>query len=121
MNMRGFVYMLESVFAGLILVGFMLYLAGGHSQGAQGQDFSSVLPELEQQGILRPLVYSGDLQAIDDMISLPGFSHAVRVCDPLGSCTGQPPSGTIVKVYSIILAGEDSLEPREVKLYAWQA
>ena len=119
--MRGFVYMLESVFAGLILVGFMLYLAGGHSQGAAEQDFSSVLPELEQQGILRPLAYSGDLQGIEDAISLPGFSHSVRVCDATGSCTGQLPSGTTVRVCSIILAGESSLEPREVKLYAWQA
>jgi len=119
--MRGFVYMLESVFAGLILVGFMLYLAGGHSQGTTGPDFSNILPELEQQGILRPLVYSGDLQAIEDMISLPRFSHSVQVCDTTGSCNGQVPSGTIVKVSSIILAGENSLEPREVKLYAWQA
>jgi len=112
--------MLESVFAGLILVGFMLYLAGSHAHAVAGQDFSGVLPELEQQGILRALVYSGDVQGIENEISLPGYSHAVRLCDAAGSCTGEPPAGSTVKAYSIILAGEDSPDPREVKLYAWQ-
>ena len=121
--MRGYVFMLESVFAGIILVGFMLYLTGTHaaSHAEPERDFTGVLPELDQRGLLRGYVYSGDIQGIGADIDLFGYSYSVQVCDPSGSCTGQGPAGDNVWVSSYLLSGEDSYEPREVKLYVWEA
>ncbi len=121
--MRGFVFILESVFAGLILLGFLLYLAQGYTQASSGpeHDFGRVLPELDQRGLLRGYVYSGDIQGLEGEISLYGFSHSIQVCGPSGGCTGQAPRADNVWVSAYFLAGEDSYQPREVKLYVWEA
>lgn len=123
MIMRGFVFMLEAVFAGLILLGFMLYLAHGYSQAGSGpeHDFGRVLPELDQRGLLRGYVYSGDIQDLEDEISLYGFSHSVQICQPSGGCAGQAGQGGNVWVSSYFMAGGDSYQPREVRLYVWEA
>jgi hypothetical protein len=119
--MRGYVFMLEAVFAVMILVGFMLYL--GHTRALSGpspdQDFSRVLPQLESSGLLRGYVYSGDLQSLEDAIDTPGRSHSIQVCIPSGICTGQTPLAQEVYISTYLLSGEDSYQPREVKLYVW--
>lgn len=121
--MRGYVFMLESLFAGLLLLGFLLYLAQGYSQAGSvpEQDFGHVLPGLEQSGLLRGHVYSGDLGGLENEIDLPGFSHSIQVCGPSGDCEGQQGSGENVWVSSYVLAGGDSYQPREVRLYVWEA
>lgn len=119
--MRGYVFMLESVFAGLILVGFMLYL--GHAYTVSGQaydkDFGYVLQELEQAGLLRGYAYSGDIPGLEGEIYIPGHSHSVQLCDMSGSCTGERPSAGNVWVSAYFLSGEGSFEPMEVRLYVW--
>lgn len=121
--MRGYVFMLESVFAGIILVGFMLYLGGTHSasHAVPERDFTHVLPELDQKGLLRGYVYSGDIQGLESEIYIPGYSHSVQLCDPSGSCAGDGPAGDNIWASSCLLSGEDSYEPMEVKLYVWEA
>ena len=88
--MRGYVYMLEAVFAGIILVGFMLYLAHGYNQShsATEHDFGDALHELSHKGLLMGYAFSGDIQGIEDGISLPGFGHSVQICTA-GGCTGE--------------------------------
>jgi hypothetical protein len=123
MIMRGYVFILEAVFAGLILLGFMLYLAQGYTQSRSGpeQDFGWVLPELDQMSLLRGHVYSGDIQGLEGEIAIYGFNHSVQVCDPSGGCLGQIPQARDVWVSAYFLAGEDSYQPREVRLYVWEA
>lgn len=115
--------MLEAVFAGIILLGFLLYLAQGYGQAGSvpEHDFGRVLPELDRQGLLRGYIYSDDIQGLESKISLYGFSHSVQVCQPSGGCTGQMGQGENVWVSSYYLAGHDSYQPREVRLYAWEA
>ena len=121
--MRGFVFILESVFAGLILVGFMLYLAQGYvSSGHVAEmDFSGVLPELDQAGLLRPHAYPPDPGGLESEIVIPGHSVSVRLCDSGGSCLGGVPSGGNIHVSSYFLAGEGSYQPLEVILYVREA
>ena len=123
MNMRGFVFMLEAVLAGLILVGFMLFLAQG--QNASGSDdsggFGWVLPKLDHKGLLRGYVYSGDLPGLEDEITLYGFEDSIQVCIPGGSCSGTAPQGDNIWVSSYFLSGDASFQAREVRLYAWKA
>ena len=120
--MRGFVFMVESVLAGILLVGFMLFLADSYTQARPYEpDFSGVLPELDSQGLLRGYAYSGDTSGLEAEISLPGYSHSVQFCDSAGICMGQVPNEREVRVSSFFLAGETDLEPMEVKLFVWQA
>jgi hypothetical protein len=119
--MRGYVFMLEAVFASMLLVGFMLYLTETRilSHSSPETDLSQVLPELDQRGLLRGYVYSGDIQGLESEIQIPGYQHSIQICTPSGSCTGQRPSTQNIHISTYLLAGEDSYQPREVKLYAW--
>lgn len=121
--MRGFVFILESVFASILLVGFLLYLAQGYTQARSGpeRDFGWVLPELDNQGLLRGHVYPEDIRGLEDEINLYGFNHSIQICNPSGGCSGQTPQAQNVWVSTYFLAGEDSYQPREVKLYVWEA
>ncbi len=121
--MRGYVFMLEAVFAGLVLIGFLLYLAQGYARvgTVPEHDFSGILPALDQEGLLRGHVFSGDVQGLQDEITLPGFQHSVQICAPAGACTGQVPDADNVWVSAHFLAGDDSYQPREVNLYVWEA
>ena len=120
--MRGFVFMLESVFAGIVLVGFMIFLAGTHGMPGTATDsrFSDALPELDQRDLLREPAFSGDTQSIEDEISLYGYSHKIVLCD-ISGCSGDPPQEDNVWASSYFLSGEDSISPLEVRLYAWEA
>jgi len=118
--MRGYIFMLESVFAVLILVGFLFYIGHIYLQpSVVDHSFVSVLPDLDQKGLLRGYVYSADLEGLEGEITLYGFNHSVQICDSSG-CTGQAPQKDVVRVSSYFLSGEDSYEPKEVKLYAWE-
>lgn len=121
--MRGYVFMLESVFASIILVGFLLYLAQGytHSRSVPEQDFGGVLPGLDEAGLLRGPALSGDFHSIEDEISIYGFSHSVQLCDASGSCLGEKPVAESVRAYGYFIAGDDSYSPMEVRLYVWEA
>ena len=115
--------MLESVLAGLLLVGFMLFLA--HGQNTSGSDdiegFGWMLPELDHKGLLRGYVYSGDLSGLEDEIVIYGFEDSIQVCRPGGSCSGTIPNEDNVWVSSYFLSGDTSFQAREVRLYAWKA
>jgi hypothetical protein len=120
--MRGFVFMLEAVLAGIILVGFMLFLAHtvSSSMSSEERSFGSVLPELDQRGELSGPAYSGNYQTIEDLVSIYGYSDSVVICDSSGNCVGDVPQADKVWVSGYFLAGETVLDPREVRLYVWQ-
>lgn len=121
--MRGFVFMLEAVFAGLLLIGFMLFIA--HTYSASGsvaeQDFGWVLPELDQKGLLRGYAYSGDRTGLEGEITLYGFEDSVQFCSPGSGCSGSAPEGENVWASSYFLSGDSSFDPREVRLYVQRA
>ncbi len=118
--MRGYVFMLEALLAGLLLVGFMAYLSGSiPKQAAFAEaDFSHILPGLDDGGSLRELAYSGDAPGIEDSVNLPGFAHSVQLCYPSGGCQGQALSEGNTMVFPYLLAGDSSFSPLEVRLYA---
>ena len=120
--MRGFVFILESVFAGIIIVGFMLFLAQGYSGIPSSREnmLREVLPELDEEGILRAYAYSGDDEGLEDEISLYGYHHDVVFCGS-GGCPETPQVRDNVWLSTYFLSGEDSYQPMEVRLYAWEA
>lgn len=119
--MKGFVYMLESVFAGLLLLGFMLFLVQSNSPAASiDNDFSDVLLSLDQEDNLRSYVYSGDVNGLESEISVFGHDHSVVFCNESGTCQGNEPQGNNVHAQSYYFSGNDFPEPMEVRLYVWK-
>jgi hypothetical protein len=122
--MKGYIRMLEVVFAGLILVMFLLGIAATYNRATSsdiGLRFSDVLVELNDMGILRPLADDNNYSGIESEIDILGFEDAVEICNRAGSCIGDRPEiGDNVWVSSYFLAGLDSYSPREIRLYVWR-
>ncbi len=122
--MKGYIHMLEVVFAGLILVMFLLGIAATFNRATSsdiGLRFSDVLVELDDMQILRGLADSNDYSGIESEISILGFEDAVEICNRNGNCIGNRPGmRDNVWVSSHFLAGLDSYSPREVRLYVWR-
>jgi hypothetical protein len=116
--------MLEAVLAGVLLIGFMLFIAAAFPVPTGEPDISSrgyvQLQQLNDRSELRPLASSGDYTGIESAISVPGYKHSVEICPSSGSCTGNMPSEKEVWISSYILSGDSSYSPDIVKLYIWR-
>ncbi len=122
--MRGFWYMLEAVLAGVIIIGFMLFVGYAASGRGGGPDVSRLgyreLVRLDDLGVLKAYAASGDFGNISKLVSVPGYSHSVEICDRNGNCVGERPEGMSVWVSGYITAGNDAYSPKTVKLYLWR-
>lgn len=120
--MKGFWRTMESVFAVIILMSFMLSLAGIYI-GTDEPDMSSagygMLKELDSRGDLRSYVVSGDYSGLEAKISIPGHKHTVKICDYDGNCVGEYPDSQNIVLSTYIISGDSSYEPYEVRLYIW--
>lgn len=126
--MRGFWYTLEAIFAGIVLIGFLI--------GIGALYFSPKFPEpqpyiilkgLDEQGILRSYVVSGDYEGLNNQINTT-YNHSIEICE--ASCIGQKPDeldladakqSFVENVYvgRYFISGESSYNPKEVRLYLW--
>jgi hypothetical protein len=122
--MKGYIRMLEVVFAGLILVMFLLGIAATYNRATSsdiGLRFSDVLVELNDMEILRALADDNNYSGIESEIIILGFEDAVEICNRNGNCVGNSPEiRENVWVSSYFLGGVDSYSPREVRLYVWR-
>lgn len=122
--MKGYIRMLEVVFAGLILVMFLLGIAATFNRATSsdiGLRFSDVLVELNDMEILRSLADDNNYSGIESEISILGFEDAVEICNRNGNCVGNRPGiSENVWVSSYFLGGLDSYSPREIRLYVWR-
>jgi hypothetical protein len=121
--MKGFWYMIEAILAGIILMGFLLVLAGGYVRvpgepvGLKGYE---ILHDLDRQGMLRPYVLDGNHSGLNSRIRLFGYNHSVQICGQSGSCSGSvPDAGNVWVGNYYIIAGENQYQPYLVKLLMW--
>lgn len=122
--MKGFLYMIEAMLAGIILIGFLMTLAGNNLT-LLGDDMSlrgyEILHDLDGQGILRQYAVDGNYSGLNSQIKLISYNHSVQICDQGNVCTGSMPSADNVWVGNYyIIAGEGTYEPYLVKLYMWR-
>jgi hypothetical protein len=121
--MRGFWYMIEVVIAGIILIGFLLFVSGVYANIPE-QDISirgySILHELDHQGVLRGYVNDGNYSGLNSQIILFGYNHSVQICDQGGNCLGNSPDADNVWVGNYMVAGDQNYNPKLVKLYMWR-
>ena len=120
--MQGYVRTLEAVFAGIILIGFLVVLLKPTTlpETQDTEKAYAVLMELDKTGNLREYIVSGNLSAINSKISLFPYNHSVVVCDSSG-CAGEVPE-TPENIWTgeYLISGYDSFHPYVVKLFVWE-
>ncbi|MEE9323207.1 MAG: hypothetical protein V3U72_01555 [Candidatus Aenigmarchaeota archaeon] len=121
--MKGFWRTLESAFAVIMLLSFLLTLGGGIQSVTIETELGSVgyeiLKELDNRNELRNYTVNRDYETLNSKIEIPGYNHSIMICDYSGSCTGEyyDSDNIILSVY--VISGYDEYEPFEVKLYMW--
>lgn len=120
---KGFWRTVESIFAVILLMGFLLTLGSPFFITPAETDLGSVgyekLKDLDSRDELRVYVAGGDYGTLKSKIEIPGYSHSIDICDYEGDCVGEYPDSENVIVSTYVISGYDQYEPYEVRLYIW--
>lgn len=122
--MKGFWYMIEVMLAGIIMIGFLVTLAG-NSLSFQQESLDmrgfEILHDLDDQGILRSYAIDNNHSGLNSQIKLSRYNHSIQICDQSNNCVGSIPTADNVWAGNyIIISGEGDYNPRTVKLYMWK-
>ncbi len=119
--MRGFWYMLEAIIAGIIIIGFLAVISQTFINPQQS-DLSAraydALKGLDQQGVLRPYAAAGDWGGLNSEVRIYDSNHSIMLCTH-SQCVGQRPEANNVWVGNYMIAGDQTYNPVQVRLYMW--
>ena len=119
--MKGYIRTLESLLAGMIILGFLVFLPKPsviHSCNPSEKAYQ-ILESLEDRGVLREYVASMDYEGLNSQIHIYTYNHSVQICDFSG-CAGQPPSSSNTWTGSYFISGKNTSHPYLIKLYLWE-
>ncbi len=120
-TMRGFIYMLEAVIAGLVLVGGMMAVSVQTFAAPPQKDYQSIaiafLRGLDEQGRLRNLTVAKNVSALAAEFLYPSHNLTIQICDHTLSCTGSIPAGRNVYAGSYLIAGDTHFNPYMITVY----
>lgn len=119
--MRGFWHTVDAVIACILMMGFILTIGSQAVVPPEdlGEKAYSVLKGLDDQGVLRGYAAAMDADGLDSRVGIYSHNHSVRICDNAGSCTGTIPTAINVHSGNYLVAGNQSYQPRTVKLFIW--
>ena len=122
--MRGFWFIVEAVFASIIMVSFLLFMGRLYVRAPALENLDEktyeLLKGLDEQGVLRNYTVNGDFLGLDSEIELYTHNHSVEICNYDLLCEGVKPNASNVWVGTYLVAGNESYNPHMVKLYLWQ-
>ncbi len=122
-RMKGFWRMVESIAAVTILMVFVLSLSIQYIREPAEPIMKirgyEILENMDKNGNLRSYVVSDDSNGLSNAISLGGYNHSIEICDYSGTCNGTYPDAENIWLSVYYIAGENTYNPREVKLYIW--
>jgi hypothetical protein len=115
--------MVEAIIAGIIIMGFLVIVMTTNISAPE-EDLTlrayEILKGTDDKGSLKPLAAGYDLAGINDEVDITPYSHTVQVCNSEGVCQGARPSGKNVWVGSYLIAGNNTFQPLEIKLYIYE-
>ena len=121
--MRGFIYTLEAVIAGIVIISFLAFLAYEPptviDEGLNLKSYE-ILEGLDNQGLLRSYVVDENVSGLNSQITFFSANHTVQICNVNGACNGTIPNGSNVFTGTYIIAGDNDYNPHYVKLYLWR-
>lgn len=121
--MRGVWYVLESVMAVLVMVGFLAAINVAYFTKPYGSDMAFrahvILEGMDNRGVLRNYTESLNHTAITEEIKAYKYNMSTLICDYAGSCVGTSPNSSNVWVATYLVAGLSSYQPREIRLHVW--
>ncbi|MBI4175812.1 MAG: hypothetical protein HY518_01290 [Candidatus Aenigmarchaeota archaeon] len=122
--MRGVWYALEAIFAGVIIISFLITLRATFLHTTSPQEIAvkgyNELRSLDEEGILRPYAVAGNVEAINNEIDIFGFGHSVQVCDYTGTCIGAAPDVADVFIATYLISGDVDFEPYVIRLFIYK-
>lgn len=120
---KGFWRMFESIVAVSILMVFVLSLSIQYVREPAEPIMKirgyEILENMDKNDKLRGYVMSGDPNGLNNAIVLGGYNHSIEICDYSGTCNGTYPDAENIWLSVYYVAGENTYDPREVKLYIW--
>jgi len=115
--MKGFGKTIESVFAVIILISFLLSIRTFYvfKKEQAGYNFYLKLEEADRLKELRKYVYEKDIKGIKNLLDIKGINYTIMICNQT-HCYGNIPSASNIFTYSYFISGYERYEPYEVKL-----
>ena len=122
--MKGIWYMLEALFAGIILITFLVTLKAAYLSMTPQEEASIeayiTLKELDESGLLRSYAVTNNYNGLNSEVNLYYYNHSVEICNSQGNCYGEKPDSENIWVGSYMISGESGFAPRIVHLYLWR-
>ncbi len=121
--MRGFWYIIESVLAGVVIIGFLTVLGRTYITLPEPIDLSvmgyETLKSLDDQGLLRSYVVDKNYTGLNSLVAVGSYNHSIKICNYSGTCVGPTPDASNIWIAVYLIAGSDSYDPHEVRLFLW--
>lgn len=121
--MRGFWHIVDAVLAAVIIIGFLTSVSRTFVITPEPESLNErvydILQGLDDQGVLKGYAASMDASGLNSEIMFYSKNHTIEICDSAGTCTGTRPEASNVWAGSYITAGNNSYQPRLVRLYLW--
>ncbi len=120
---KGFWHIVESVLGAMLLIGVLLVVSRVLAP-VEPTDFTDVpflaLGELADAGLLHDPVAANDTAAINALITLFTFNYTAQICDRDLFCSDGVPAAKNIWIGSRLVAGNDTYDPKIVKLAIWR-
>lgn len=123
--MKGQWRIMESVFAGIVILLFVAVLSSTSLQVSSSATVYGyrALEAVYEKGMLRTYAADMDVSSISAEITatgyLLGYNHSLIICNET-ACTGAVPDKDNVWASSLLLSGGEQYEPVEVILYIFR-
>ncbi len=118
--MRGIVFIIEAVIAGLLLLSFIALIPSlMFKQPTLENPGWQLLQGLDSQGRLRNWTVAEDPIGLNAQIDIPYWNHSVQICNQT-ACVGSVPNATQLLTSVRFVAGEHNYSPHIVRLFLWK-
>ena len=130
-NKRGFIRILEAVFAILLLAGFLIFFIARQSERSDFGDYAyevtrDILRDIEQNSELRnEIVVQDKTDKTEDFVRerlSDSFEFDLRICSPNSVCgLSQYIEGKDIYADSVLITSTlEQYDPKQLKLFVWR-
>jgi hypothetical protein len=118
--MRGMIFIIESVIAGIILIAFLSLIPVLRANLPITENPGwEILEQIDSQGRLRNWTISQDVAGLNSQIEIQYWNHSIQICN-ITTCVGDVPNVSQLLISTRFIAGEENYSPHIVRLILWK-